>query len=151
VIYDSLSNLHYYETLNTRIKTGIEYLKRSDLAALSDGIYEIEGREVYAFVNTFTTRDRDGALFEVHRNYIDLQVLSYGSETIYYAQAADLIPETGYDPEKDIEFLSGESLLTLPFRTGEFYLFFPHDAHMPCCHLGSSAHEVKKVVIKIRQ
>lgn len=150
MIYDSLANLRHYETLSSRIKTGINFLEGSDLTALSDGIYEIEGREVYAFVNTFTTRDREGALFEVHRSYIDLQVLAYGNETVYYALATDLTPETDYDPEKDIEFLSGESFLALPFRTGEFYLFFPHDAHMPCCHLGNTAQEAKKVVIKIR-
>ena len=150
MIYDSLANLRHYETLSSRIKTGINFLERTELADLSDGIHEIEGRDVYAFVNTVTTRDKDGALFEIHRSYIDLQVLAYGSETIYYAWATDLTPETDYDPEKDIEFLSGDSRLSLPFRTGEFYLFFPHDAHLPCCHLGSTAQEAKKVVIKIR-
>ena len=70
------------------------------------------------------------------------------TEIIYYALSGDLKPETQYDPEKDILFLSGEPRLVLPFRTGEFYLFYPHDAHMRCCLL-DGRQEVKKVVIEL--
>jgi YhcH/YjgK/YiaL family protein len=149
VIYDRLENIRIYETLSERMKRAIDFLDNEDCLHLSDGIREIEGKDIFAFTNSFTTRDREGAFFEVHSNYIDLQVLAYGSETIYYAQASGLTPETDYDPDKDIQFLSGQPFLTLPFRTDEFYLFFPHDAHLPCCHLDGKQ-EVKKVVIKIR-
>ena len=149
MIYDRLENVEFYENLSKRMKTAVAYLRKTDLNGLTGGIHEIEGRDIYAFVNTFTTRDREEARFEVHRKYIDLQVLAHGAETIYYALSGDLRPETEYDPEKDILFLSGETRLVLPFRTGEFCLFHPHDAHMPCCHL-EGRQQVKKVVIKIR-
>jgi len=149
MIYDGLENIGTYEHPSKRMKTASAYLRETDLDGLSDGIHEIEDRDVYAFVNTFTTRDQEDALFEIHKKYIDLQVLVYGAETIYYALTADLEPETEYDPEKDILFLSGETRIVAPFRTGEFYLFYPHDAHMPCCHL-DGRQEAKKVAIKIR-
>jgi YhcH/YjgK/YiaL family protein len=149
MIYDRLENIGTYEYLCERMKTASAYLRETDLNGLADGIHEIEEWDVFAFVNTFTTRDKEDALFKIHNTYIDLQVLVYGAESIYYALSADLKPETEYDPEKDILFLSGQTRIVLPFRTCEFYLFYPHDAHMPCCHL-DGRQEVKKVVIKIR-
>lgn len=42
--------------------------------------------------------------FEVHRNYLDVQILLDGSEMWEYADRADLAVKTPYDPEADIEW-----------------------------------------------
>ena len=65
-----------------------------------------------------------------------------------YADKADLTVKTPYDPDSDIEWLTGKGD-RIQMKPGMFYLVYPTDGHKPCCHerIPSS---YRKVVVKIK-
>ena len=110
---------------------------------IPEGRYELSGGAYYNVV-TSVSREKESALFEAHRRYIDLQYILIGSETMGCAPLAEVELATEYSEEKDCAFYSGEGEFTL-YNEGDFVLFFPEDAHMPAVGEGSC----KKVIIKI--
>ena len=102
-------------------------------------------------VQAYTTKPLDQARFETHRQYIDIQFIQAGRETMLWSPLAGLAQVTeAYSTEKDVVFYA-----TPPHRTpidlgaGQFVIFFLTDGHaggLEC--YGQS--EVRKVVIKVR-
>src|SRR5688572_28622405 len=114
-----------------------------------DGEYEIEGRDLFAIVQTIEPQPRDKCIFEAHRNYIDLQYCISGGELIEWAPVETLTPKGEFLTEKDYgHYLAPASATSLTLAPGTFGIFFPHDAHMP--KISDGIHPTtKKVVVKI--
>jgi YhcH/YjgK/YiaL family protein len=152
VIYGNLENLGDITIYPAPIQKAIKYLMDTDLANIEAGVYEIQGRDMYAQIMDIETAFREYKKPEVHRKYIDVQYLVSGKEKIGFA--VDTFRNTeidAYSEEKDILFYEeceGESeLLMLP---GNFAVFFPNIVHRPGCSYGEEA-KIRKVVIKINK
>ncbi len=146
MIVDHISQAGLYAALGRPIETALEYLRRTDLAALSPGRHVIEGENIYASVSEYTTKPPGAGRWEAHRRYIDLQYVVKGTERIGYAPV-DLLRAEPYDGEKDVTWLSGEGQF-VTLVPGDFMILFPSDAHMPGMAAGEPL-PVKKVVVKI--
>ena len=147
MIIDQITNSLFYAPIHPRIKLAFDYLHHTDLFGLSVGRYEIDGENLYAMVQEYTSKPGELGVWEAHRLYMDLQVIIQGAEKIGYANI-DRLGQGEYDPAKDFLPLFGEGdFLTL--QTGHFALLLPQDAHMPGIAIDSPA-AVKKIVIKIR-
>jgi YhcH/YjgK/YiaL family protein len=153
VILDHLTNAHLYR-LGERFDRGFEFLRAKNLPEIPDGKYPIAGEDLFAIVQTYTTKPAAEGRWESHRRYADIQYLIRGRERIGVrvlhppTPAPDMQIETAYDDEKDIIFYTGTGdCLTLD--AGHFTVFFPQDIHMPSLALEDPA-EVKKAVIKVR-
>jgi biofilm protein TabA len=131
------------------LESGLEFLERTDLAALPMGKHEILGDSVFAMAMRSPSRSAEIGQFESHRKYIDIQYLVSGEETIGVAPVEALRIVTPYDAANDILFYAlppkYESLVILP---GHFAVFFPHQGHLPMCH-SNGPHELHKVVVKV--
>jgi biofilm protein TabA len=147
MIIDLLVNAHYYETLSPRIRQAFDFLRQADLAALALGIHEIDGRALYASVQTFSTHPLAEGAWEAHRRYADLHYVVEGAERIGYAPAGSLSPGA-YDAENDFMLLSGEAGALAPVPSGAFMLLWPEEAHMPGLAVDEPA-PLRKVVVKI--
>jgi len=147
MILDLLANSTAYEKLHPGFSAGFHFLRRTDLATMSQGRYAIDGERIYAMVQEYDTKPLADGLLEVHTRYIDMQYLIAGEELIGYAPQTNQAVRTPYDPDRDIAFLEGAAD---PIRVpqGQFAIFFPHDAHMPGRTIGEPMH-VRKVVIKV--
>jgi biofilm protein TabA len=146
LIVDLLANSQLYRGLSARIDRAFDYLCQADLSAVGPGEYEIDGRNIYARVQAYTTRLFGQGMWESHRHHVDLQLVVLGEECIAYAPLSRLTP-ISYDEAKDFLRLSGEGdLVTL--RSGGFMLLWPGDGHMPCIAV-NEPEPVKKIVIKI--
>lgn len=146
MIIDQIFNSPLYYALHPGIKPAFEFLKQTDLSTLNVGRIEIDGQNLYAMLQQYTSKPREQAAWEAHRRYIDLQVVLQGTENIGYANISRL-SQGEYDTNKDFLPLFGEGdFLTL--QKGNFALLFPQDAHMPGLAIGSPA-PVKKIVLKI--
>jgi biofilm protein TabA len=146
MILDLLTNYPLYRRLSDRIDLAFAYLHQADLRALEPGDYEIDGRNIFAKVQTYTTRPPEQGTWEAHRRYIDLQVMIEGEEHMGYAPL-NLLTPAGYDEARDFLRLSGHGdRVTL--RSGSFVLLWPGDGHMPCLAVCEPM-PVKKVVVKI--
>jgi biofilm protein TabA len=146
MVFGSLSNLENYKNLHPRFEKAIAFLHSPALYSLTVGKHQIDGENIYASVNEYATKP-EGYL-EAHRIYIDIQIVTKGTEKIGFAPLQNQPVKEEYSREKDISFYTADcDYLTL--TPGKFAIFFPHDLHKP----GITAHdpeEVKKVVIKIR-
>ena len=134
----------------TGLEAGLEFLERADLAALPDGRHAIRGDEVYALVMRAPSKSPADARFESHRDYIDIQYLLSGDETMGVLPIEELTGATPYDSSKDIVFYATPSkypVLRLP--PGHFAVFFPPDGHQPMCH-GGAPGQLHKAVVKVR-
>jgi YhcH/YjgK/YiaL family protein len=139
----------WYSSNPGRWDSAFSFLREADLQNLAKGKHEIEGKDLYAIVDEYTTRDEAETRFEAHRDYADIQYIISGKELIGIAPITETTVSVTFDTEKDICFLDspgGEQRLALPDR---YFIFFPSDAHRPCMKAGNSI-MVKKIVLKVR-
>lgn len=133
------------DKLNKRVVDGLNYLKSTDFSKVEDGRHELN-ENMYVNVQTYQTKD--DALFEAHRDYIDIQYIISGEEKIgvtKYSGCTEAIP---YDKEKDIEFLNGHGEF-YPLLEGEYMILYPEDAHKPSISLNNQS-TVRKAVVKVK-
>jgi biofilm protein TabA len=146
MIIDRISNAHLYEHLSPRIRRAFDHLRRTDLAALALGRHDIDGDTLYVMLSQYETKPKPQGVWEAHRRYIDLQVVTQGSEQIGYNHVSRLAPGA-YEADRDFVPLAGDGdFLTL--TAGGFMLLFPEDGHMPGIAAGAPS-PVKKAVFKI--
>ena len=80
MIKDTLLNAEVYYGLSEGIEKGLEWLLVTDFGSIPDGRYVIDGNKVYANVQSYETKL--DALYEAHRDYIDIQYMISGVEKI---------------------------------------------------------------------
>lgn len=116
---------------------------------VADGRTDIDGDRLYASGATYETGTREERRFEAHRNYIDVQVLLEGEEIIDVSLDRYLPTLEAYDGQRDVMFLKPpQQVASLAMRPGYFAVFYPHDIHLPGCHLGAER-RVRKIVMKV--
>jgi YhcH/YjgK/YiaL family protein len=154
MILDRLEESVHYAPLGKGFAAGFAYLREKDLAGLADGRYEIEGKDVFAIVQTYLPRIHAEGRWEAHRDYADIQYVVSGAERMGTASLVGVTVESPYDAERDVEFyrsVAGGNFFEV--NAGEFAVFYPHDVHMPSLELAAGnakPQTVKKVVIKVR-
>ena len=119
--------------------------------ATACGRYELDGDHLFAMVDSYETKTRNTAKLETHRKYVDIQFMVSGEETHEVFPKKELTVSEPYNLEKDAEFyqIPKHQRTVINLHPGDFVVYFPHDAHMPCLMTGSSPQPVKKVVIKV--
>ena len=80
MIFDNLNNMEQYYKLNENFKIGFEFLLNNDLKSLKDGKYQIKGDEVFANIQSLTTKEKSQKKWEAHKKYIDIQYVISGKE-----------------------------------------------------------------------
>ena len=79
MVVDSFDYIACYKGLHPNLDTAIEWLNSHTLDALENGKTIIDGENVFVNVMDADLRDADGAAFEYHRRYADLQIDLTGS------------------------------------------------------------------------
>ena len=145
MILDKLENLPFYAPMLFNLDAGLKAMK--ELPALEEGRYEFDGGHI--LVQTGKTKPLDEGGFETHVNYVDVQIMIKGSETIGWANRSDLSSPQPYMENKDaIYFMDGKLEHTMQITEGMCYIFFPHDAHKGGRHIDVQT-EYLKVLIKL--
>ena len=138
MIFSSIHTKDDFKNYPAAVQRAIEYLKNNDFTKMETGVYEIEGKLMYAQVFDAETEP-----------YLDVQFLVTGREKLGFT------PDTGnyevaerYD-ERDLIFVKdveNEGFITS--TPGCFCVFFPTDIHRPQVADGEPM-EVRKVVVKV--
>lgn len=149
MIFDRLEN-HSLYPFGEAWETAFDFLK-TVTPEMEDKKYTLQGDDLFAGVSSYNTKARNAAKLETHRKYVDIQVLISGSEIFEVFQKQELTVSEPYNPEKDAEFyqVPAEPCAQITMNPGQFIVFFPEDAHMPCLMTGNMPGPVKKVVIKL--
>lgn len=131
------------------IQTAIAYLKSNDFLNMEPGVYEIQGKDIYAQVFDAETGAASDKRPEVHEKFVDVQFLASGKERLGFT------PDTGsYEVEERIEerdlifYKSVENEGFIEAVPGCYSIFFPQDVHRPACASGEPM-KVRKVVVKV--
>lgn len=149
MILDTLSHSASYQQLGPRVAAGLEWLGAFS-PATADGRYDIDGDDVFALVQSYGTVPATEKKYESHRVYADIQYIAEGSEVIYYAPTAGLVPTMAYDETKDCLLYSDPAAATPLFMApGCLAIFYAQDGHKPGC-IHNTASRIKKVVVKAR-
>lgn len=145
MIFDHVSNLPQYAGL-PGMKEVIRFLEDNPPDTLQCTRYELPDG---MWCTVSEPELRQNGPFEVHRRYIDLQLILEGSEQMDWLPLRLHEEAFPFSTEKDIGFFEDASTETLPLRmlSGQFAVFFPEDAHKPLLRLHHS--QVKKAVFKI--
>jgi YhcH/YjgK/YiaL family protein len=133
------------------LRTGLEYLAKTDFAKMAAGKYEIAGSDIYVALSEYTTDSKENKKLEAHVKYLDIQYIISGTEIIGFGDlSAGLAVKEDKLAEKDAIFyqvVPDETELKL--TTGMYAIFFPWDVHRPGCAAGAPA-AVRKAVVKVK-
>ena len=145
MVIDSIENAGLYYGLGQGIKRALRFLQQ-DVKDLPDGRIDIDGDNLFAIVQQYTTKASTDGFWEAHRKYIDVQFVVSGRELIGYAPATGM-QVTEFNEERDLVKLDGSGNF-IELNANTFMILFPHDAHMPGIMLTEPS-PVKKIVIKV--
>lgn len=149
MIVDTLSNLEQYRGISTLFSQAVDWLSHTDFQSLPLGNSAIDGKKLYVIVQERDTKPAEEGLWEAHRQYIDIQVVTEGRELMGYCPISRLETNVPYSDAKDVEFYAGAAESLCLVEEGMFAVFFPQDAHMPNISVGDGAERGKKLVVKV--
>ena len=105
----SIDLIQKYDYLEEKFKKGYEFLRKKDLKALPLGRADIDGDEVFASVQEYTTMPADACKYESHNRYFDIQYVVEGQEQFGCVKRAGLLEDAPYIEADDIVFLGNRS------------------------------------------
>lgn len=114
------------------------------------GRYELQGDNIFMNVMQFATQSPEQKKAELHREYIDIQVLLSGEERILFGMTDSARQCEEMHVEDDYQLCSqiaDEQAMVL--KPGIFVIFMPGEPHKPGCVVQAPM-DIKKVVIKVR-
>ena len=95
-----------------------------------------------------TTKEAATRQPEAHREFLDIQYIVKGKETLGWAPVDTLEPAGEFDEAKDMGMYKGHCDF-IDIAEGYCYVVYPEDAHMPGCHLDTPS-DYCKLVIKLK-
>ncbi|MBQ9910723.1 MAG: YhcH/YjgK/YiaL family protein [Lachnospiraceae bacterium] len=147
MIYDTLKNADQYASLNPYFQKAFDFVRNNDLKNLPVGEYEVDGKNVVALIQEYTTMVTPP--WESHDNHIDLQYLISGVEKIGYRYLDGTKHSSEYDADHDFYLLEEvEDANYAVLKDDVIMLLFPQDAHLPRLAFDEPI-PVKKCCIKI--
>ena len=146
MIFSILANADRYAALHPLFPRAFEFMRSTDLLALTPGTHPIVDEQLFAIVEHVPGRTRAEAQLECHRRYIDIQLVLEGVDEMGWKALADCRkPVSDFSAENDIRFFHDVPASWIAVPPGHFCIFFPEDAHAP---LVSTGH-IRKVIFKI--
>lgn len=131
------------------LRKAIRYLRETDFTAMEAGVYEIEGRDIYAQVLDVCTEPFENRKPEVHEKYIDVQFMVKGKEKIGFTPDFGRYEVAERYDERDLIFYKAvEDEGFIEVRPGCYSVFFPQDVHRPQIMV-DGPEDVRKVVVKV--
>ena len=149
MIIDSLENASKYYCVHPLFAKAFEYISNTDISAIEDGKYEIDGDRLRAIVTNKKgmKSEESTAKFECHDKHVDIQLCIQGEEKLGWKPRASCKDQKGeYNPEKDVAFYNDAPDTFFELRDGQFAIFYPEDVHAPMIGDGM----IKKMVIKVK-
>ena len=152
MIIDKAENYAQYTDEYPDFEAIYEFIKKCEKENLPDGTYELDGRRLFANVQSYRTSADKLPKFEAHKKYADFQYIISGIEKIGWAPLEDLsdkLVSEEYSKGGDIAFYDGESKFDFVLTKGSFLFLLPEDAHSPCLCADKESN-VKKIVFKLQ-
>lgn len=150
MVYDKIENLKKYvsEDNYVKIKHFLDIVSKD----MEEKKYEIDGKNIYANVESYDTKDFSDCRIEAHNTYIDIQCAISGAEGVGVYRRSDLKAIDDYNSERDVIHFDKVSAIEMAHTVnseGYFTMLFPDEAHSPK-QKAIGYDRVKKFVIKMK-
>ena len=143
-------DLANYAKLNPYFAQAFEEIKKMLENGIEKGRTEFVGDKLYANVSEYDTKLLEKALYEAHKDYIDIQVILEGEEIIGYDTEDKLTATTEYVPGDDyILYALNDEYASVRIGKGEMAIIFPDEPHAPGMSIDNKPAHVKKAVVKV--
>ncbi|MDO5401860.1 MAG: YhcH/YjgK/YiaL family protein [Eubacteriales bacterium] len=160
MIYGNIYNEffeHQKAILPAPLRAALTFLKENDMASHAPGKFNIEldGIPMILQVLDLTTAPRNELRPEIHRKYVDVQLLASGGPELaafYDDDKSSFIDEDLLDTERDILFYKNRPTSfegAIPMTVGTYAMYFPWDIHVPACQVYDTPEKIRKIVIKV--
>lgn len=127
------------------INKAVELSKHSEL-----GKYDIGDDGVFVMLVEAETELREFRKSEIHKKYIDIQILLSGEESFGYSNNISEEALNLVELENDVMFFDDiENEQFIQLKMNDFAIFYPNQAHRPLCASNDKPIAVKKAIIKI--
>ncbi len=147
MIVTNLNNTERIESLHPLFKKLFDYVKTHDILNTPCGRIDIDGDNLY--INNVNPEciPAEKQVLEVHRDYIDVQILLQGKEKIGWKALEDSKEEVKpYEKEGDCALYSDTPTTWIHLVPGQLAIFFPEDAHAPVIGEG----KIRKMIAKVK-
>lgn len=144
MIIDKISNLIKYKEIIPNLVEGIEAIR--SVGELPVGKYHFN--KGYFLIQEGLTKLFDENAFEVHKKYIDIQIIVEGAEEIAWETIDKLKDFIPYDEENDKGKMNGQVIHQMLITKGMFWVAFPDDGHQAIAH-SKTQHKFRKIVLKL--
>ena len=148
MIFDKLTNISKYKGISANLDTAIDYILSHDLNSLALGKNIIDQDLVFANVMEITTDLAENKKYEMHQNYLDIQIDLAGEERILTGDCMNM--DMGdYNSDGDCALGTASLLADCVLGCGNFVICMTGEPHMPGVAVGEPA-SIKKCVFKVR-
>lgn len=149
MIYDKLENISNYLGCNSNLDIAIRYITSHDLSALPMGRTELSDGGVFINVMEAAANPIEKQNYEIHKNYMDIQIDLAGTEMIQIGDAADMTVED-YNPETDFGVARCGNLTSCIMGPGNFIVCMNGEPHKPGIAVTGDT-VLKKCVFKVHK
>ena len=147
MIYDKLANIGLYKGMSAHLDTAIDFILANDLNALPLGKTVIDGTNVYVNVMEATASALETRKYEIHKNYLDIQIDLEGVERIDTGDRTQVTSEA-YNEEKDVAKCTAPDLAQCIMGPGNFLVCMAEEPHKPNIAVSDNT-ALKKAVFKV--
>ncbi|MCS5736987.1 YhcH/YjgK/YiaL family protein [Herbiconiux daphne] len=136
------------------VLAALNWIKETDFSKLEPGRYPIgkDDGAMFCLYQQYDTVDVHEKRSESHKEYIDLQYIISGEESIGFARAGNgEVVDEDLTPDSDMVWYSSvPNGVLYPLKTGEFMVLFPNDIHRPGLNTNGVS-SVTKAMVKIHK
>ena len=147
MIYDKISNIKHYLGAYPHLDTAIHFIMEHKLEDLPLGKTVIDGDNVFVNIMDAKTIPADEKQYEIHKNYMDIQIDIAGIEAIHIGDEQDFICPN-FNAEGDIGLGTASYLCSCIMGVGNFMVCMANEPHKPAVLVGDNP-EVRKCVFKV--
>ena len=147
MIYDKLVNMGLYKGMNKNLDTAIDFILSHDLNELPLGKTVVDGDNVYINVMDAKASPVEERAYEIHKNYMDIQMDLVGVERIDTGDFTKMEIDE-YNEEKDVAKATADDLAGCLIGPGNFIICMAGEPHKPNIAVSEDT-VLKKAVCKV--
>ncbi len=149
MIFDTIKNMNKYVKLMPELVEIEKFIREFMKGDMEIKRYDLDGDNLFVSPASYTPKDHEGAEYESHVKYADVQVVIKGREYIGFAPLEDCTVTKPFTDDGDIAFYTSDKGSLCLIEEGYFLILYPQDAHMPSLKV-EDGDEVTKLVFKVR-
>lgn len=154
MLYDTWENFSRYSALMPEAVRAVLAFVEKAAADTPSGSYDsgVDGLKISVFDSRTTAAYQD-SVWEIHKEYADIQTLLAGAEVNFCRTPEGLTPKMEYDEKQDYQLFYPEKGddLTLTLLPGRFAVYLPGEAHITSFHTDGFSRPIRKIVFKVHK